>query len=121
MRNSNDFDTLNNPLEIRCKCDDLRLPKYAHLGDAGADLRADIPGAIKIWPHESAWIDTGVCVETIEKNETVVDGLPAKQAYLLGQIIRYCDRAGLKDEVSTDLGKANNYAHRLVYGEWRYA
>lgn len=63
MRNSNDFDTLNNPLEIRCKCDDLRLPKYAHLGDAGADLRADIPGAIKIWPHESAWIDTGVCVE----------------------------------------------------------
>ena len=58
-------------------------------------------------------------VETIEKIETVVDGLPAKQAYLLGQIIRYCDRAGLKDEVSTDLGKANNYAHRLVYGEWR--
>ncbi len=60
-------------------------------------------------------------VETIEKIETVVDGLPAKQAYLLGQIIRYCDRAGLKDEVSTDLGKANNYAHRLVYGEWRDA
>lgn len=63
MRNSNDFDTLNNPLEIRCKCDDFRLPEYAHLGDAGADLRADIPGAIKIWPHESVWIDTGVCVE----------------------------------------------------------
>ena len=63
MSNNNDFDTLNNPLEIRCKCDDSRLPKYAHLGDAGADLRADIPGAIKILPHESAWIDTGVCVE----------------------------------------------------------
>lgn len=54
MRNSNDFNTLNNPIEIRCKCDDSRLPKYAHLGDAGADLHADIPGAIKIWPHESA-------------------------------------------------------------------
>ena len=62
-----------------------------------------------------------VGIETIEKIETVVDGLPAKQAYLLGQIIRYCDRAGLKDDVSTDLGKANNYAHRLVYGEWRDA
>ena len=49
-----------------------------------------------------AWYQGGV--ETIEKIETVVDGLPAKQAYLLGQIIRYCDRAGLKDEVSTDLG-----------------
>ena len=55
------------------------------------------------------------------ENRTVVDGLPAKQAYLLGQIIRYCDRAGFKDEVSTDLGKANNYAHSLIYGEWRDA
>lgn len=60
-------------------------------------------------------------IETIEKIESVVDGLPAKQAYLLGQIIRYCDRAGLKDDTAIDLGKANNYAHRLVFGAWRDA
>lgn len=63
MRNSNDFNAINNPLEIRCKCPGDKLPKYVHAGDAGADLRADIPDALTIWPHESVWIDTGVCVE----------------------------------------------------------
>jgi len=58
-------------------------------------------------------------VETIKKIECVIDGLPAKEAYLLGNIIKYTDRAGLKDDAAQDLSKANNYAHRLVTGEWR--
>ena len=65
-----------------------------------------------------AWYTAGG-VETIDKVEAVVDGLPAKEAYLLGQVVRYVDRAGMKDEAAVDLGKANNYAHRLVRGKWR--
>lgn len=65
-----------------------------------------------------SWYTSGG-VETIEKIERVVDGLPAVQAYALGQVLRYFDRAGHKDAAETDLGKANNYAHRLVYGKWR--
>lgn len=65
-----------------------------------------------------SWYTLGK-VETIEKIERVVDGLPAVQAYSLGQVLRYFDRAGKKDATETDLGKANNYAHRLVYGKWR--
>ena len=65
-----------------------------------------------------SWYTSGE-VETIEKIERVVDGLPAVQAYALGQVLRYFDRAGRKDATDTDLGKANNYAHRLVYGKWR--
>lgn len=65
-----------------------------------------------------SWYTSGE-VETIEKIEAVVDGLPAVQAYALGQVLRYFDRAGRKDATETDLGKANNYAHRLVYGGWR--
>lgn len=65
-----------------------------------------------------SWYTSGG-VETIYKIERVVDGLPAVQAYALGQVLRYFDRAGKKDATETDLGKANNYAHRLVYGEWR--
>ena len=65
-----------------------------------------------------SWYTSGG-VETIEKIERVVDGLPAVQAYALGQVLRYFDRAGTTDATETDLGKANNYAHRLVYGEWR--
>ena len=62
-------------------------------------------------------------VETIAKIEQVVDGLDAKSAYLLGNIIKYVDRAGLKDgeDAECDLAKANNYAHRLCTGEWRDA
>ena len=68
--------------------------------------------------HDPDWYTSGD-VETIDKIEAVIDGLPAREAFLLGQVIRYVDRAGEKDDPATDLGKANNYAHRLVTGEWR--
>lgn len=57
-------------------------------------------------------------LETIDKIEAVINGLPAREAYLLSNIIKYVDRAGFKDDASQDLAKANAYAHRLVYGEW---
>lgn len=60
-------------------------------------------------------------METIEKIERVIDGLPAKEAYLVGQILRYFDRCEHKhNDPEMDLAKANNYAHRLVSGSWRY-
>lgn len=68
--------------------------------------------------HDPGWYTSGY-VETIDKIEAVIDGLPAREAFLLGQVIRYADRAGLKDEPEVDLGKANNYAHRLVTKRWR--
>lgn len=57
-------------------------------------------------------------VETIDKIEAVVAGLPARAAVLLGNVIKYVDRAGYKDDAAKDLAKANAYAHRLVYGCW---
>lgn len=60
-------------------------------------------------------------METIEKIEAVIEGLPAKDAYMLGQILRYFDRCEKKhDDPEMDLAKANNYAHRLVTGKWKY-
>lgn len=58
-------------------------------------------------------------LETIEKIEAIIDGLPAREAALLANIIKYSDRAGLKNSAEEDLAKANNYAHRLVYKHWR--
>lgn len=58
-------------------------------------------------------------LETIQKIERIVDGLPSDKAYLLGNIIKYSDRAGLKDDAEQDLHKANNYAYRLITGKWR--
>nr|DAM65690.1 MAG TPA: nucelotide kinase [Caudoviricetes sp.] len=68
--------------------------------------------------HDPGWYTSGA-VETIAKIEAVIDGLPAREAFLLGQVIRYADRAGEKDDPAVDLGKANNYAFRLVTGDWR--
>ena len=58
-------------------------------------------------------------VEPIDIIERVVEGLPPDKAYSLGQGLRYCLRAGKKDDIDVELGKANNYAHRMVYGHWR--
>lgn len=68
--------------------------------------------------RDPGWYTSGA-VETIAKIEAVIDGLPAREAFLLGQVIRYVDRAGEKDDPAVDLGKANNYAWRLVTGDWR--
>ena len=57
-------------------------------------------------------------VETIDKIEAVVAGLPARAAVLLGNVIKYVDRAGYKDDAAKDLAKARAYSHRLVYGCW---
>ena len=51
--------------------------------------------------------------------EGVVEGLPPDRAYGPGQVPRYCLRAGRKDDIDVELGKADNYAHRLVPGHWR--
>lgn len=58
-------------------------------------------------------------LETIEKIEAIIDGLPARKAAMLANIIKYSDRAGLKNSAEEDLAKANNYAHRMVFGHWR--
>lgn len=63
---------------------------------------------------------TGGKVETIDKIMAVISGLSPRDAFLLGQIIRYVDRCESKhDDPMQDLAKANNYAHKLLYDEWR--
>ena len=57
-------------------------------------------------------------VNTIEIIEGTIQGLDAKSAYLLGNVLKYALRAGLKGTATVDIAKANNYAVRLVTGAW---
>lgn len=57
--------------------------------------------------------------ETIEIIEAIVDGISGEKAYFLGNVLKYALRAGKKGDADEDLAKANNYAHRLITGEWR--
>ena len=68
--------------------------------------------------HPNHYTQSGIeCIDIIEK---VVEGLEGKDAALLANVIKYCHRAGKKDDAKTDLEKANNYAHRLCTGKWRW-
>lgn len=58
-------------------------------------------------------------VEPIDIIERVVEGLPPDKAYSLGQVPRYCLGAGKKDDIDVEPGKADNCAHRLVFGHRR--
>lgn len=40
------------------------------------------------------------------------------EGYLKGNIVKYCYRAGDKQDKKRDLEKAADYAHRLAYGTW---
>lgn len=70
---------------------------------------------------EAVWVEGGHVRGDLDHAlvDHLLDGLPARDAYMLGQVVRYADRAGRKDDPAVDLGKANNYAHRLVCGRWR--
>ena len=59
-------------------------------------------------------------VEAIQIIEEIVGGLRGEAAYCLGNTLKYALRAGRKGDLETDLAKARNYAHRLVYGTWRW-
>lgn len=57
--------------------------------------------------------------KTADDIEKVIDGLPAKEAAQLYNILKYFERRNRKGQKEDDLKKANNSAHRLVFGEWR--
>lgn len=58
-------------------------------------------------------------MHTADDIEAVIDGLPAKQAAQLYNILKYFDRRNKKGNKELDLKKANNSAHRLVFGDWK--
>ena len=59
-------------------------------------------------------------IESIEIIEHTIAGLDGVNGYLLGNVLKYGLRAGKKGIADIDLQKANNYAHRLCTGEWRW-
>lgn len=58
-------------------------------------------------------------IETIQVIEAIVNGLPGDAGYLLGNVLKYALRAGKKGDFNEDVLKGNNYAFRLVTGQWR--
>lgn len=66
----------------------------------------------------SHYTDGGI--ETIEKIRAVVRNMTPFDAYCVGNVIKYIDRAGKKENESAeeDLAKAANYLHMAIYRTW---
>lgn len=53
-------------------------------------------------------------IETIDKIEDIVNGYDSIEAYSVGQIVRYLERAPHKGNKKLDLQKAAWYLNRLI-------
>lgn len=66
--------------------------------------------------------DLPLIKESIELIEHVVarESIPRKAAFEICQALRYILRAGVKpgEPWQADIGKAENYLHRALSGEW---
>ena len=109
--------------EIDCVIDYIEK-MYDECDFNNEDVVNNEPVKKDVVQHDAVNKPTHYCsgkIETIDKIESVIDGLPAKKAAALSNVLKYFDRAGLKDNAEQDLSKANNYAFRLVTGKWRNA
>lgn len=63
-------------------------------------------------------------IETIKyieymMNTWIENGIKPDVAFNLGQVLKYLSsRLGKKDDVKVELGKAENYLHRALTGNW---
>ena len=58
-------------------------------------------------------------IEAIEFIEQTVRHYDPADAYLVGNIIKYLNRAPHKGSMMSDLEKAEDYMHRLIHGVWK--
>lgn len=58
-----------------------------------------------------------IIVDVMERVD-LIEGFGMSQAWDVGNAVKYLMRAGLKDELGVELGKAENYLHHARTGEW---
>lgn len=58
-----------------------------------------------------------VIADVMERVESA-EGFGMSQAWAVGNALKYLLRAGKKDALDTELGKAENYLHHALTGEW---
>ncbi len=58
-----------------------------------------------------------IIVDVMERVD-LIEGFGMTQAWDVGNAVKYLMRAGMKDSLGTELGKAENYLHHARTGEW---
>lgn len=58
-----------------------------------------------------------IIADVMERVESA-EGFGMSQAWDVGNALKYLLRAGRKDALSAELGKAENYLHHAITGQW---
>lgn len=58
-----------------------------------------------------------IIVDVMERVH-LIEGFGMEQAWDVGNAVKYLMRAGVKDSLGVELGKAENYLHHARTGKW---
>lgn len=68
--------------------------------------------------YEMRGIQAGEIIADVMERVESAEGFGMSQAWDVGNALKYLLRAGRKDALSLELGKAENYLHHALTGEW---
>lgn len=93
----------------------LQTLHFDHFADDGGSFRETVDGRNR---YDLGGIKAeGVIVDVMERVESA-EGFGMSQAWDVGNALKYLLRAGRKDALDMELGKAENYLHHALTGEW---
>ena len=105
-------------MQVRVKLTDgAPLPKHAKLGDAGLDLTAR--DSVRIAPHETVMVGTGVAAEIPEGHVGLCfprSGLASKRGINLANCVGVID-SGYRGEIKAPLHNISNHPEHIAEGE----
>ena len=68
--------------------------------------------------YEMRGIQAGEIISDVMERVESAEGFGMSQAWDVGNALKYILRAGRKDAIDMELGKAENYLHHAITGEW---
>lgn len=94
---------------------DLQPVPLGRFADDGGSLRETVDGRNRYRLGGIRAED--VIVDVMERVEST-EGFGMSHAWDVGNALKYLLRAGRKDALDIELGKAENYLHHALTGEW---
>lgn len=93
----------------------LQTLHFDHFADDGGSFRETVDGRNR---YDLGGIKAEVVIVDVMERVESAEGFGMSQAWDVGNALKYLLRAGRKDALDMELGKAENYLHHALTGEW---
>lgn len=88
---------------------------FDHFADDGGSFRETVDGRNR---YDIGGIKAEDVIADVMERVESAEGFGMTQAWDVGNALKYLLRAGRKDALDIELGKAENYLHHALTGEW---